>query len=209
MDYLEKQIKKYDIFWNIAAVIMVLAVFFLGVNFKPKSLIEFFVIGIILGLIAFPILYLLEFFKNKIDNYIKGKWAENYVVGWLEKIPGITVIDRNIKVQTGDLDILVKDSRSQYFGIEVKNFYGRVSTDAKNSELFINNFNENKIINNVKSASAEVRDKLAAKENVAFVNPVVVFLDNNLCIDVPDNIIKSGNADVHVIGLSQVNNFFR
>ena len=53
------------------------------------------------------------------DSYGKGREAEDKAAKWIEKNKGYTVIDRNYRSPSGEIDIIAKDRETVVF-IEVK-----------------------------------------------------------------------------------------
>lgn len=143
---------------------------------------------------------------EKAKNYSKGKKGEDYVENILRNISYLQY-ERNKKIRFGDLDFLVQKN-GKYYGLEVKNWSGRITYNAE-YDLIEKNGRPQNVLKQVKTASKNAQQKLAQKNpDITFIHPVIVFCDHVACVDTP-NKIKSGKAEVYVIGSSQLREFFK
>ena len=209
MSYLTRKIKTLNFFIDIIFALLITVAYVFGHYFYVKGVFSgryFFVIAV-LGTCSVLVSHAVFHFRNKAANYIKGKDGEDYIEGILINIPNITY-QRSVKLKKRDLDFVVFTKHGIY-GLEVKNISGKISSDKGDGRLIVNN-HYCKMLDVVKSASAEARDKLAKKNlDIKFIQPVLVFCNHRACINVPNNKITSNGVDVYVIGSSQLREFFK
>ncbi len=209
MSYIKRKIAKYDFIHSIVVTVLVMGALLFGKYFFTSDW-HSFLYYIQIFILAVGSVILIEFvlrLVNKAKNYEKGKEGEDYVEKILKNISNLEYT-RNFRTKNGDLDFLVKKN-GKYYGLEVKNWSGRITYCAEDDIIEKNGYPQN-VIKQVKTASKKAQQKLA-KENpaITFVQPVIVFCDHVACVDMPGNIIKYDNMEVYAIGSSQINNFFR
>lgn len=208
MSYATRKINKFNLLVSICFSILVTIAYAFGHFFYSQKVSVLFFTIIMLSSLGYYIIEKIRKYHKNIENYEKGKKGEDWIEEILKKIPSINY-KRGAKTSNGDLDFLVNNDEGKYFGLAVKNYGGRVTYDNIQGKLLING-NATEILNKVKSACAELQGDLSEKNvQLKFVQPVVVFCDNRACVDIPGNVIRSGNIEVNIIGSSQLANFLK
>jgi len=204
MSYIKRKIAKFDFIHTIVLTALVVGALLFGKYFLITDWhsVSYYVQIFFLAIGAVILTEVILYFAKQAKYYAKGKEGEDYVEKILKNISNIEY-ERNLKTKNGDLDFLVKKN-GEYYGLEVKNWSGRITYRAEDDIIEKNGYPQN-VIKQVKTASKKAQQKLAEKNpDIKFVKPVIVFCDHVACVDIPNSKIKSGNVDVYAIGSSQV-----
>lgn len=175
----------------------------IGKYFLPEQGVNWIVVFVLVGSIL-SAWYLVAQYTLQSDRLNKALNLEISIADMLEEL-GFKC-ERNIETENnGDLDILAKKGNN-YFGIEVKNWSGKV--EYRNKKLMYRYiFNKTGLIGRLKRTCQLVRDEQYNKDQNIFIRPVFVFGYSASCINIPREVNIDG-VNVVFLQKNDVKNFF-